>query len=119
MKESTVRIIIAGLLLVWCNICYSISSGDFEFSILSEEDKTVEVTLVEDYNKYVEELVFPNSVTIDGKLYKVISVGMMPITAGKYLYRVTLPDNIKRIADCAFGGSYLNRINIETDRLEK
>lgn len=72
------------------------TSGDFEYRVLSETDKTCEIT---DYTGSAAELEIP--ATLDG--YTVTSIGMGAIDSCSSLTNIDIPDSVTSIGNGAFG----------------
>ena len=72
------------------------TSGDFEYRVLSETDKTCEIT---DYTGTADELEIP--ATLDG--YTVTSIGMGAIDSCSSLTNIDIPDSVTSIGNGAFG----------------
>ena len=81
------------------------SAQDFEvdgiyYNILSEDDKTVEVT--ENPNDYAGDVVIPGEVTYDGSTYSVTTIGEYAFCWCEALTSVEMP-TVTTIGDVAFG----------------
>ena len=75
----------------------------FSYEILSEEEKTVEIS--KDYDKDTEQnLIIPETVEYDGVEYKVVSIGYF--TDINTLESVVIPNSIERIGFMAFWCCY-------------
>lgn len=75
------------------------TSGDFEYSVLSETDKTCEITK---YDGSASELDIPSQ--LDG--YTVTSISYNAFVDCTSLTGVTIPNSVKEIADDAFRNCY-------------
>ena len=71
------------------------TSGDFEYSVLSEDEKTCEITK---YNGMATELEIPSQ--LDG--YKVTNIGDYAFQNCISLESVTIPNSVTYIGDSAF-----------------
>ena len=71
------------------------TNGDFEYEVLSETDKTCEIT---DYTGTATELEIPS--TLDG--YTVTSIGMGAIDGCSSLTNIDIPDSVTSIGNLAF-----------------
>ncbi|WP_455584593.1 leucine-rich repeat protein [Bacteroides sp.] len=82
---------------------YSFETDGLFYTILSEKDKTVEVTYEYYYenedNKtpYPEKLIIPSSVAYDGTSYKVVRIGEKAFACAIQLKSVVLPNTIENI----------------------
>lgn len=91
-----------------------VCAHDFEqdgiyYNILSETDKTVEVTFKGDYydsykNEYSGSVVIPESVTNGDVTYKVIRIGDDAFKDCDSLTSIVIPDAVTSIGDEAFRG---------------
>ena len=88
---------------------------DFEvdgiyYNILSEEDKTVEVTYqgkwAWDYDEYVDHVIIPEYIGYNDKTYIVTKIGDMAFRECSNLCDITLPNSITNIGQDAFMGCY-------------
>ena len=105
-----------GLLLTLLLACTStVSAHDFEvdgiyYNILSEEDKTVEVTFKGDsyssYDEYAGSITIPQSVLRYGALpYKVIRIGEDAFFGCHNLTSISIPNSVISIGAGAFGST--------------
>lgn len=80
------------------------SSGGLSYNILSEKDRTVEVTYSKDYlSEYVAaDLEIPQKVVFNSKTYTVTSIGDYAFVKCTGLTSVTLPSSVTSIGDGAF-----------------
>ena len=96
---------LAALLLpfatVVCN-AYDFRSGDLYYNILSEEEKTVEVTVPLYSSYYDSRINIPSTVENDGTSYSVIRIGNGAFHYCKSLTSFTVPEGITSIGDNAF-----------------
>lgn len=109
MKESYLKIALTCLLFTCIN---RVCAHDFEvngiyFNVISESDKTVEVTYKgssysEYSNEYTGHLVLPSSIDIDGTTYSVTSVGDKAFYQCSRIVSVDIPSSIKSIENKAF-----------------
>lgn len=74
---------------------FAVTSGDFEYEVLSEEDKTCEII---DYTGSATELAIPSA--LDG--YTVTGIGHGAFYSYDSLTSVTMPDSVTSIGDEAF-----------------
>ena len=99
-------------LLLLCAV--SVSAHDLEvdgiyYNILSEKDKTIEVTYkgnsYSEYpNDYIDCVVIPESVVYNGKVYSVTSIASSAFYGCKSLTSITLPNSVTSIEESAFSG---------------
>ncbi|MGN0556128.1 MAG: leucine-rich repeat domain-containing protein, partial [Candidatus Fimenecus sp.] len=71
------------------------TSGDFKYAVLSETDKTCEIT---DYTGSATKLAIPSD--LDG--YTVTSIGSSAFWNFTVLTSITIPGTVSNIGDCAF-----------------
>ena len=103
------------LLAIACLLCcVGVYAHEFEvdgiyYNITSETNQTVEVTYygersdyVPDEYKYKGGVIIPESVTFEGVLYNVTSIGPAAFEYSKELESVTLPNTIQLICRYAF-----------------
>lgn len=82
---------------------YSFSVDDVYYNIVSETDRTVEVTNDNPYgNTYLGNVVIPESVENDGKTYAVVAIGNQAFYDSSNLKSVTIPSTVTRIGSGAF-----------------
>ena len=107
----------------WSEFRNVVERNDFEvgglcYNVISEEEKTVEVTyyiFYEDYNYfsssqlddmrltgYKGDLVIPEKVNYKGKNYTVVAIGNHAFESCYYLTSVTIPATVTEIGDSAF-----------------
>ena len=107
MKHNYLRNLFSALLLLCCT---TLSAHDFKvdgiyYNILSEEDKTVEVTHREDdyFNEdYSNDIVIPANVTYNGTTYSVTTIGNDAFSWYVELTSITIPNSVKTIGTYAF-----------------
>ena len=103
------RTILAALLML---CCATLSAHNFEvggifYNILSEEDRTVEVTYkganYNDYsNEYIGEVTIPANVTYNGTTYSVTTIGDDAFSDCDGLTSIEIPNSVTTIGDYAF-----------------
>ena len=107
MKHNYLRNLFTALLLLCCT---TLSAHDFNvdgiyYKILSEEDKTVEVTHREDdylNEDYSNDIVIPANVTYNGTTYSVTTIGNDAFSWYVELTSITIPNSVKTIGTYAF-----------------
>ena len=109
MKNNFLKHLFTELLLLYAMV---VSAHDFEvdgiyYNILSEEDKTVEVTYGGDHynsysNEYTGSVVIPESVIYNSTTYSVTSIGDEAFFACTWLTSVTIPNSVTSIGGYAF-----------------
>ena len=92
-------------------ICLSATAHDFKvgniyYNILSESERTVEVTYKDKYSwkytdRYTGAITIPETVTFSGKNYSIIRVGDFAFADCIDLTSLTIGNNVKEIGDCA------------------
>ena len=106
------RTILAALLML---CCATLSAHDFEvegifYNILSEEDRTVEVTYKGDsyyeYSEYSGNVAIPANVTYEGTTYSVTTIGVEAFYACSGLTSIEIPNSVTTIGDYAFNYCY-------------
>ena len=70
---------------------------------LNNDDKTASVTNTTN-NKYVGNIIIPESITYSGTTYSVTSIGDNAFRRSLWLTSVTIPNSVTSIGDNAFGG---------------
>ena len=80
--------------------------GGIYYNILSETDKTVEVTYRDSYyyddDEYTGSVVIPESVTYNGNIYSVTSIGSIAFSSCSGLTNITIPNSVTSIGYGAF-----------------
>ena len=110
MKHNYLKHLFTALLL----LCTTVASAhDFVkdgicYNILSEEDKTVEVTYQGSYwntvtNDYSGHVTIPETVTYGGTTYTVVAIGESAFAGCEHVTGVTIPSTIKSIGTAGFG----------------
>ena len=104
------RTILAAVLML---CCATLSAHDFEvdgifYNILSEEDRTVEVTYKGSYSdeyfgEYSGNVVIPANVTYEGTTYSVTTIGYGAFYFCNYLTSIEIPNSVTTIGYGAFG----------------
>ena len=96
-------------LLILCS--NFIWAHDFEvdgiyYNILSETDKTVEVTYKGDYpesfNEYIGVVTIPSTIILDGTTYSVVIIGEYAFKGCNELTSISIPKGIAEIYNSAF-----------------
>ena len=85
---------------------YDFMSGGIYYDVLSEEDRTVEVTRRDSYghSHYSGSIIIPERVLHEGKTYTVMSIGYRAFYYCDALTSVTFPASLTSIGDEAFRG---------------
>ena len=88
---------------------HDFETGGIYYNILSETDKTVEVTYKGRYyssypDEYTGNVVIPESVTYNGTIYSVTSIGYGAFGGCTGLTSITIPNSITSIGEKAFYG---------------
>ena len=113
MKHIHLKHLFTTLLLLCSSV---VSAHDFEvdgiyYKILSNEDKTVEVTHKGTYygqfsNEYTGNVVIPENITYNGNTYEVKSIGQYAFYSCTSLTSIVIGDNVTSIVDDAFYGCF-------------
>ncbi len=94
---------------------YDFRDGDLEYTIISEQDRTVEV-VSPDYSG--SSIVIPANVTYKSKTYKVISIGDYAFQYCRRLTSVTIPNSVTSIGEYAFEGCHsMTSIGVDSENL--
>ena len=102
------RTILAAVLML---CCATLSAHDFEvdgifYNILSEEDRTVEVTYKGDsyyeYSEYSGNVAIPANVTYEGTTYSVTTIGVEAFYCCNGLTSIEIPNSVTTIGYAAF-----------------
>ena len=81
---------------------YDFMSGGIYYNVLSEEDRTVEVTRRDSYSHYSGSIIIPERVLHEGKTYTVMSIGYRAFKDCDALTSVTFPATLTSIGGEAF-----------------
>ena len=81
---------------------YDFMSGGIYYDVLSEEDRTVEVTRSESSGRYSGSIIIPERVIHEGKTYTVTSIEGMAFSGCSTLTSVTFPASLTSIGVEAF-----------------
>ena len=81
---------------------YDFMSGGIYYNVLSEEDRTVEVTRRDSYSHYSGSIIIPERVLHEGKTYTVMSIGYRAFFYCDALTSVTFPASLTSIGYYAF-----------------
>ena len=102
MKHNYLKHLFTALLLLCTTIAsaYDFEVGGIYYNILSEEDKTVEV--INGTNRYTGDVVIPGSVTYNGDIYSVTSIGFQTFFRCTGLKSVLIGNGVKCIGQEAF-----------------
>ena len=97
---------------------YDFMSGGIYYNVLSEEDRTVEVTRRDSYSHYSGSIIIPERVLHEGKTYTVMSIGYRAFFYCDALTSVTFPASLTSIGDYAFSGcSALTSVDLSSTSL--
>ena len=109
MKHKHFKHLFTALLLLCTTVvtAHDFVVGGIYYNVLSEEEKTVEVTYKgTSYNQYSNEytgsVVIPQSVVYNGKVYSVTSIGNDAFVFCSGLTSVTIPNSVTSIGKYAF-----------------
>lgn len=80
------------------------STGQFEISFISTEDKTVEINKYLPTSIYDGKLIIPKSLSINNKSYRVVSLGDSIFYGNTDIKKVYIPKSIFHIGKRAFAG---------------
>ena len=99
------------LLCVTNATAYDFEADGIYYNILSETEKTVEVTFwgtspSSDYNKYTGSVVIPATVNYNNVTYSVTSIGYKAFYKCTGLTSVTIPNSVTSIGSYAFYDCY-------------
>ena len=83
---------------------YDFESDGIYYNVLSEEDRTVEVTYRDYYSHYSGSIIIPERVLAGGKTYTVMSIGYRAFYYCDALTSVTFPASLTSIGGSAFSG---------------
>lgn len=90
------------------SVCVNTSAYDFEangmfYNILSQDDKTVEVTYRDtEYDSYSGDVAIPEQVTYNNETYRVTTIGHFAFNSCSGLTSIAIPSSITLIDDGAF-----------------
>ncbi len=115
MKRDLINSLMLLAMLLTSNAirAYDFEAGGIYYNILSETDKTVEVTNKDEkYNTYSGEITIPNTISFFEKTYNVTTIGMSAFQQCYSLEKITLPNSITSIGDYAFSYSGIMNITI-------
>ena len=79
-----------------------VKSGNLYYNLLNDEK--VSVTFPEDLSEYSGDIVIPSETSINGKTYKVISIGAYAFAECAGITSITIPESINKLSSNAFFG---------------
>jgi hypothetical protein len=82
------------------------SAGGIYYNILEDKTNEVEVTSGGWFSEYSGSVTIPSTVTYNGTIYSVTSIGWGAFAECESLTSVTIPNSVTRIRDLAFYGCY-------------
>ncbi|MDE6792654.1 MAG: leucine-rich repeat protein, partial [Muribaculaceae bacterium] len=85
------------------------NSGEFEYRVISEEEKTCEIS---DYFGKDSKLEIPSIITRENDSFTIVGIGNGVFRESKDITVITLPETITTIGDYCFYRSSLSEINI-------
>ncbi len=110
-----IGLLVAMLSTILSASAYDFRDGDLEYTIISEQDRTVEV-VSPDYSG--SSIVIPANVTYKSKTYKVISIGDYAFQYCRRLTSVTIPNSVTSIGEYAFEGCHsMTSIGVDSENL--
>ena len=117
MRNNILQKLIAVVCLLFSLNAYSFEVDGIYYKILSEEDKTVEVTyrgsIYSEYDEYTGNVVIPAKVNYNENTYSVTSIGEAAFSWCSELISVTISNGTTSIGSHAFHYcSKLNNISI-------
>ncbi len=87
------------------SMAYYLKVDGIYYNIISEKDKTVEVTYKDtNLNSYSGDIVIPTNISYAGSTYTVESIGQYAFSLCTYLTSVEIPNSVSTIGDYAFYG---------------
>ena len=112
MKHNYLKHLFTALLMLCATVAtaHDFVMGGIYYNILSEENKTVEVTYRGYYyfsydDEYTGSVVIPESVTYNGTTYSVTSIESYAFYDCSGLKSITIPNSVTSIGDYAFSGT--------------
>ena len=100
---KTIKLFLTTIAMLLCSVmanAYDFEVDGIYYNILSSTDLTAEVTFGD--TKYTGDVIIPSTITHEGKVYCVTSVGLSAFSYSSSLTSITIPNNVKSIGDNAF-----------------
>lgn len=108
LMKHIIRKVLFLLLLLSTNrvaLAYDFECGGLYYNILSEEDRTVEVTYYDYYTGFdAMKVIVPEEFIFEGETYKVTSIGEAAFRNSTSLMAVVIPNSVTLIGGSAFLG---------------
>lgn len=112
MKHFNKTILVFTLTASCSLICQAqtFTSGDFNFTVLSSEDKTVSIG--QSQTKLIGDIVLPSTVQYEGEEYKVTALSKVAFAYCSSINSFTVPEGVDSIGEYAFWKSNVKSVNL-------